>query len=92
VCLFVEPKQRGSEGHVPKLVILGALRIIERLPESAASEIDGCIPMPLSPDVSIGTLQQIPDGNFKILVHEAASRAVIALPPCHPLGQRSRRL
>lgn len=44
-----------------------------------ASEIDGCIPLSVSPDVLIGTLQQILDGNLKILVHEAAPRSVIAL-------------
>jgi two-component system nitrate/nitrite response regulator NarL len=45
-----------------------------------ASEIDGCIPLSVSPDVLIGTLQQILDGDLKILVHEAASRSVIVLP------------
>ena len=45
-----------------------------------ASEIDGCIPLSVSPDVLIGTLQQILDGDFKILVHEAASRSAVALP------------
>jgi two-component system nitrate/nitrite response regulator NarL len=45
-----------------------------------ASEIDGYIPLSVSPDVLIGTLQQIVDGDLKILVHEAASRSVIALP------------
>jgi len=45
-----------------------------------ASEIDGCIPLSVSPDVLIGTLQQIVEGDLKILVHEAASRSVIALP------------
>jgi two-component system nitrate/nitrite response regulator NarL len=45
-----------------------------------SSEIDGCIPLSASPDVLIGTLQQILDGDLKILVHEAASRSVIALP------------
>ena len=45
-----------------------------------ASEIDGCIPLSVSPDVLIGTLQHILDGDLKILVHEAASRSVIALP------------
>ena len=45
-----------------------------------ASEIDGCIPLSVSPDVLIGTLQEILDGDLKILVHEAASRSVIALP------------
>ena len=45
-----------------------------------ASEIDGCIPLSVSPDMLIGTLQQILDGDLKILVHEAASRSVIALP------------
>ena len=45
-----------------------------------ASEIDGCIPLSVSPDVLIGTLQQILAGDLKILVHEAASRSVIALP------------
>ena len=44
------------------------------------SEIDGCIPLSASPDVLIGTLQQILDGDLRILVHEAASRSVIALP------------
>jgi two-component system nitrate/nitrite response regulator NarL len=45
-----------------------------------ASEIDGCIPLSVSPDVLIGTLQQILDEDLKILVHEAVSRSVIALP------------
>jgi len=45
-----------------------------------ASEIDGCIPLSVSPDMLIGTLQQIVDGDLKILVHEAASRSPIALP------------
>jgi two-component system, NarL family, nitrate/nitrite response regulator NarL len=45
-----------------------------------ASEIDGCIPLSVSPDVLIGTLQQIVEGDLKILVQEAASRSVIALP------------
>jgi two-component system nitrate/nitrite response regulator NarL len=45
-----------------------------------ASEIDGCIPLSVSPDVLIGTLQQILDGDLKILVHEAVSRSVTALP------------
>ncbi len=45
-----------------------------------ASEIDGCIPLSASPDVLIGTLQQILDGDLKILIHEAASRSVTALP------------
>ena len=45
-----------------------------------ASEIDGCIPLSVSPDVLVGTLQQILDGDLKILIHEAASRSVIALP------------
>ena len=45
-----------------------------------ASEIDGCIPLSVSPDMLIGTLQQILEGDLKILVHEAASRSVIASP------------
>jgi two-component system nitrate/nitrite response regulator NarL len=45
-----------------------------------ASEIDGCIPLSVSPDVLIGTLQRILDGDIKILLQEAASRSVIALP------------
>jgi two-component system, NarL family, nitrate/nitrite response regulator NarL len=45
-----------------------------------ASEIDGCIPLSASPDVLVGTLRQILDGDLKILVHEAASRSVVALP------------
>ena len=45
-----------------------------------ASEIDGCIPLSVSPDVLIVTLQQILDGDLKILVYEAASRSVIAFP------------
>lgn len=46
-----------------------------------ASEIDGCIPLSVSPDVLTSTLQQILEGDHKILVHEAASRSVIAGPP-----------
>ena len=49
-----------------------------------ASEIDGCIPLSVSPDVLVGTLQQILDGDLKILVHEAASRSVVALPSARP--------
>ena len=49
-----------------------------------ASEIDGCIPLSVSPDVLIGTLQQILDGDLKILVHEAAFRSVVALPSAQP--------
>jgi two-component system, NarL family, nitrate/nitrite response regulator NarL len=49
-----------------------------------ASEIDGCIPLSVSPDVLVGTLQQILDGDIKILVHEAASRSVVALPSARP--------
>ena len=45
-----------------------------------ASEIDGCIPLSVSPDVLIGTLHQILDGDLKILLQEAASRSAIALP------------
>jgi two-component system, NarL family, nitrate/nitrite response regulator NarL len=45
-----------------------------------ASEIDGCIPLSVSTDVLIGTLQRILDGDLKILLQEAASRSVIALP------------
>ena len=45
-----------------------------------ASEIDGCLPLSVSPDVLIGTLRQILDGDLKILVQEAASRSVNALP------------
>jgi two-component system nitrate/nitrite response regulator NarL len=41
-----------------------------------ASEIDGCIPLSVSPDVLIGTLQRILDGDLKILLQEAASRSV----------------
>jgi two-component system nitrate/nitrite response regulator NarL len=49
-----------------------------------ASEIDGCIPLSVSPDVLTGTLQQILEGDLKILVHEAASRSVIAGPSARP--------
>ena len=45
-----------------------------------ASEIDGCIPLSVSTNVLIGTLQRILDGNLKILFQDAASRSVIALP------------
>jgi len=45
-----------------------------------ASEIDGCVPLSASPDVLIGTIRRILEGDLKILVHEAASRSVIALP------------
>ena len=36
--------------------------------------------MSASPDVLISTLQQILDGDFKILIHDTASRSLIALP------------
>jgi two-component system nitrate/nitrite response regulator NarL len=45
-----------------------------------ASEIDGCIPLSVSPDVLIGTLQQILDGDLRILLQEATSRLATALP------------
>jgi two-component system nitrate/nitrite response regulator NarL len=46
----------------------------------SASEIDGCVPLSASPDVLISALQQILDGDFKILIQNTASRSVIALP------------
>ena len=46
----------------------------------SVSEIDGCIPLSASPDVLISALQQILDGDFKILIQNTASRSVIALP------------
>lgn len=49
-----------------------------------ASEIDGCIPLSVSPEVLFGTLQQILDGNLKIIVHAAVSRSGIALPAAPP--------
>jgi two-component system nitrate/nitrite response regulator NarL len=59
-----------------------------------ASEIDGCIPLSVSPDVLIGTLEQILDGDLKILVHEAASRSLVALPsarlPIAPTNEEAR--
>jgi len=52
-----------------------------------ASEIDGCIPLSVPPDVLVGTLQQILGGNCKILVQETVSRSVIASPsPRQPLA------
>ena len=45
-----------------------------------ASEIDGCIPLSVSPDVLISAFQQILDGDFKILIQNTASRSVNALP------------
>ena len=45
-----------------------------------ASEIDGCIPLSVSTDVLIGTLQRILEGDLRILLQEAESRSVIALP------------
>ena len=45
-----------------------------------ASEIDGCIPLSVSTDVLTGTLQRILEKDLKILLQEAASRSVIALP------------
>jgi two-component system nitrate/nitrite response regulator NarL len=33
-----------------------------------ASEIDGCIPLSVSPDVLISAFEQILDGDFKILI------------------------
>ena len=49
-----------------------------------ASEVDGCLPLSVSPDVLIGTLRQVLDGDLKILVREAASRSVVALPSARP--------
>jgi two-component system nitrate/nitrite response regulator NarL len=46
-----------------------------------ASEIDGCIPLSVSPEVLIGTFQQILDADLKILVHDVASRSMIGVPP-----------
>ena len=45
-----------------------------------ASELDGCIPLSVSPEVLTGTLQRILDGDLKILLQEATSRSAIALP------------
>ena len=45
-----------------------------------ASEIDGCIPLSVSPDVLISAFQQVLDWDFKILIQNTASRSVIALP------------
>jgi two-component system nitrate/nitrite response regulator NarL len=45
-----------------------------------ASEIDGCIPLSVSTDVLTGTLQRVLDEDLKILLQNAASRSVIALP------------
>jgi two-component system nitrate/nitrite response regulator NarL len=49
------------------------------------SEIDGCIPLSVSPDVLIGTLQRILDGDLKILVHEAGVRATTSSSVRSPL-------
>src|SRR4026207_466341 len=46
----------------------------------SVSEIDGCVPLSASPDVLISALQQILDGDFKILIQNTASSSVIALP------------
>jgi two-component system, NarL family, nitrate/nitrite response regulator NarL len=46
----------------------------------SVAEIDGCVPLSASPVVLISALQQILDGDFKILIQNTASRSVIALP------------
>jgi two-component system nitrate/nitrite response regulator NarL len=46
----------------------------------SVSEIDGCVPLSASPDVLISALQQILDGDFRILIQNTASRSVIAVP------------
>ena len=45
-----------------------------------ASEIDGCIPLSVSPDVLISAFQQVLDWDFKILIQDAACRSATALP------------
>jgi two-component system, NarL family, nitrate/nitrite response regulator NarL len=45
-----------------------------------ASEIDGCIPLSVSPDTLISAFQQVLDWDFKILIQDTASRSVNALP------------
>lgn len=46
----------------------------------SVAEIDGCVPLSASPVVLISALQQILDGDFKILIQNTASRSAIALP------------
>ena len=45
-----------------------------------ASEIDGCIPLSVSPDVLISAFQQVLDWGFKILIQNTASRSATASP------------
>jgi two-component system nitrate/nitrite response regulator NarL len=66
-----------------KIILLFELASLTDLQNWQGSEIDGFIPLSASPDVLIDTLQHILDGDLKILVHEAASRSVIALPSAH---------
>jgi two-component system, NarL family, nitrate/nitrite response regulator NarL len=49
-----------------------------------ASEIDGCIPLSVSPDVLISAFQQVLDWDFKILIQNTASRSATALPSARP--------
>jgi two-component system, NarL family, nitrate/nitrite response regulator NarL len=49
-----------------------------------ASEIDGCIPLSVSPDVLISAFQQVLDWGFKILIQNTASRLAAALPSAQP--------
>jgi two-component system nitrate/nitrite response regulator NarL len=63
-----------------KIVLLFEGASSTDLPVLLTSEIDGCIPLCASPDTLIGTLQQIVDGDFKILVCATAPRSAAALP------------
>ena len=51
-----------------------------------ASQIDGGIPLSAPPDVLVGILQRILEGDLKIFVHEAASRSVANLPSVRPIA------
>jgi two-component system nitrate/nitrite response regulator NarL len=63
-----------------KIVLLFERASSTDLQKLLASEIDGCVPLSASPELLISALQQILDGDFKILVQNTASRSVIALP------------
>ena len=63
-----------------KIVLLFERASSNDFQKLSVSEIDGCVPLSASPDVLISALQQILDGDFKILIQNTASRSVIALP------------
>ena len=67
-----------------KIVLLFDHASPANLHKLLASQIDGCIPLSASPDMLIGTLQQIIAADLRMLVLKAASCSVVALPSAQP--------